>query len=338
MLTDSKFNGLVKTVQEMYAPKPVAEASMMKDDGVVVHNCAKHVQHESWGQGNTIAEEHAAPDAQGNIAWYDVEFAHGIEKAVPTADLQILAAESHGHKVKKMKEEAENIAEGGETGVVDLGTNAESVKAAANNTKENKAQPGTVAGAKEDGEKEVIKQGSSADAVKEAKEDMKSKDEDDEEDEEEDDDEDKEVDETIIYKPFELEITEAADNYDAHFKAMMKKHGIKHPGELETPEKKKAFFNAVDASYKAKNEDVFLEAASYLDVQSKMKSHQQAGHKVSDYKTSTSGGKTEYSFVVTRPDGKRSRHVYHATGTKVQSMSPAPKSSMAQGLDDEDDK
>jgi hypothetical protein len=94
---------VAETVRKMYAPKPVEEASMMKDTGEVVHNCAKHVEHATWGKGTCMSEEHAAPDENGNIGWYDVLFDHGLEKAVPTDSLNILVAESHGHPVKAKK-------------------------------------------------------------------------------------------------------------------------------------------------------------------------------------------------------------------------------------------
>ena len=96
-----KLMNVAETIRNMYKQKPVAEASMMKDDGKVVHNCAKHVEHVQWGKGVTMSEEHAAPDAQGLIEWYDVLFDHGLEKQVPTAELDILVSESHGHAVKK---------------------------------------------------------------------------------------------------------------------------------------------------------------------------------------------------------------------------------------------
>ena len=95
---------VAETVKKMYDSKPISkveEATMMQDDGSIVHNCAKHVAHESWGKGVCMAEQHAAPDAEGNIDWYDVLFEHGLEKAVPTADLEILVSEEHGHPVKK---------------------------------------------------------------------------------------------------------------------------------------------------------------------------------------------------------------------------------------------
>jgi len=96
---------LIESIKNMYQPQ--AEATMMQDNGKMVHNCAKHVEHRQWGQGATIAEEHADPDRYGNIAWYDIEFPHGIEKGVPISELRVLQAESHGHPTKKAKKMAE---------------------------------------------------------------------------------------------------------------------------------------------------------------------------------------------------------------------------------------
>jgi len=147
------------------------------------------------------------------------------------------------------------------------------------------------------------------------------------------------VDETIEYRTRTFTIDEAQTNsYDAHFRAMMKKYGITHPGELETAEKKKAFFNAVDASYKAKNEDVFLEAMMRSDVESNIRGHVKAGNKVTDVVHTTKGGETYHSFVVTQPSGKRTRHIYHGNSQRLETMSPAPKSKLAAdtGEDDND--
>ena len=352
---------VAETVRNMYNPKPiqpVEEASMMKDTGEVVHNCAKHVEHTTWGKGTTMAEQHDAPDEAGNIGWYDVLFAHGLEKAVPTANLNILVSENHGHPMKKKKMAAEALhpnqqkldvhepekdeltaddfkklragkkAMGKEDTEVkealsgDNSRNAENdkikekalqaVKDASAKTANTQATPGQVNGAKIGGETELIHQG-----VKE----------------------EVEVDETIIYKTIGYDIQEADDNYDAHFKAHMKKAGIKHPGELKTDAEKKAFFNKVDAGFKAKNEDVFLEALLSADVLDRIKSHEAAGHKVSDKANRMKNGEQEYSFVVTQPSGKRSRHIYHGSKVKHETMSPAPKSKEASEIgDDEDDK
>ena len=59
------------------------------------HDCATHVNHEQFGEGTCIHSQHAAPDENGNIAWYDVMFEHGIEKGVPITELKVTASEMH---------------------------------------------------------------------------------------------------------------------------------------------------------------------------------------------------------------------------------------------------
>jgi hypothetical protein len=81
----------------------VAAGSMEGDK----HLCATKVLHKEWAEGTPIFSQHAEPDFLGNIAWYDVMFEHGIERQVPTADMEILMSESHMHSKKKMKEDVE---------------------------------------------------------------------------------------------------------------------------------------------------------------------------------------------------------------------------------------
>ena len=70
------------------------------------HLCAKNVVHEDWGKGETVHGMHAIPDADGNIAWYDVMFEHGIEKGIAINELKIKTSESHhNHDGKKKKNE-----------------------------------------------------------------------------------------------------------------------------------------------------------------------------------------------------------------------------------------
>ena len=61
------------------------------------HKCATHVEHTKFGYGRTITSQHAAPNSNGDIDWYDVMFEHGVEKGVPTNDMNILMSEEHGH-------------------------------------------------------------------------------------------------------------------------------------------------------------------------------------------------------------------------------------------------
>ena len=44
---------------------------------------------------------HADPDKKGMVEWYDVWFNHGIEKRVPTKDLQIETILAHKHTGEK---------------------------------------------------------------------------------------------------------------------------------------------------------------------------------------------------------------------------------------------
>ena len=59
------------------------------------HLCAKNVVHEEWGAGQPVHGMHDTPDADGNIAWYDVMFEHGIEKGVSINELKVTVEASH---------------------------------------------------------------------------------------------------------------------------------------------------------------------------------------------------------------------------------------------------
>ena len=61
------------------------------------HSCAVHVKHARLGEGRTLTTQHADPAEDGSIAWYDIMFEHGIEKKVPTTELEILEAKHHKH-------------------------------------------------------------------------------------------------------------------------------------------------------------------------------------------------------------------------------------------------
>ena len=74
--------------------------AMKKTPDGKVHNCATHVEHAVLGKGVTVSEQHAEPDANGDIEWYTVQFENSIQKVL-TKDLTITVSESHEHKSKK---------------------------------------------------------------------------------------------------------------------------------------------------------------------------------------------------------------------------------------------
>lgn len=91
------------------APVDGVAPGSMANDG---HLCATKVFHKEWAEGTPLFSQHAEPDADGNIAWYDVMFEHGIEKMVPTDEMEILMAETHErHGKRKMREGVEEIDE-----------------------------------------------------------------------------------------------------------------------------------------------------------------------------------------------------------------------------------
>ena len=77
----------------------VAPGSMEGDK----HMCASKVMHKEWKEGKTLFSQHAEPNEIGLIEWYDVMFDHGIEKQVPTRDLEIMVSENHMMHTKKKK-------------------------------------------------------------------------------------------------------------------------------------------------------------------------------------------------------------------------------------------
>jgi hypothetical protein len=90
------------------APVDGVAAGSMNNDG---HLCATKVFHKEWAEGTPIFSQHAEPDANGDIAWYDVMFENGIEKGVSIEDLDVLMSESHErHGKRKMKEDINNLA------------------------------------------------------------------------------------------------------------------------------------------------------------------------------------------------------------------------------------
>lgn len=100
---------MAESVELDEAPVDGVAAGSMAGDG---HLCATKVFHKEWAEGTPIFSQHAEPDADGNIAWYDVMFEHGIEKMVSTDDLEILMSESHErHGKRKMKEDVDQIDE-----------------------------------------------------------------------------------------------------------------------------------------------------------------------------------------------------------------------------------
>jgi hypothetical protein len=106
-ITQNLFEDIQKVTSGVSAQEqqtPVEESQVDK-----AHFCATHVEHALLGYGECISEDHAKPDEDGNIAWYNVKFPVGIHK-VESNQLRVVEGKSHTHS-KKMAEESEEIEE-----------------------------------------------------------------------------------------------------------------------------------------------------------------------------------------------------------------------------------
>jgi hypothetical protein len=115
-LTKEDLDFVDSLAADLFKEIDIAEAKM---DGVAAgalpgdqHLCATKIFKEGLGEGQPIFGEHADPDEDGNIEWYDVLFDEGIERVyVADEGVEIISEMHHGDHKKKMKEEAEQIDE-----------------------------------------------------------------------------------------------------------------------------------------------------------------------------------------------------------------------------------
>ena len=90
---DSKqVQGMMEAYASIYEKKCVDK----KDKGM--HNCAKKVCHEEYGEGETIFGQHAVPDENGFVSHYNVQFEHGIVENVSVDELEIITEGSHNEE------------------------------------------------------------------------------------------------------------------------------------------------------------------------------------------------------------------------------------------------
>ena len=100
---------IVKSSSQMHSSKKKKKkaimGSKMEEKDVMKHNCATHVKHEEFGEGNPIPGQHTLEETdvpgEGIVTHYDVMFEEGIKENVPVEELEIISEMSHGHAKKK---------------------------------------------------------------------------------------------------------------------------------------------------------------------------------------------------------------------------------------------
>ena len=93
---DPKMDDVKEAAGSRAIDKKDGDIKPIKQGASDLHNCAEKVMHENWGEGLCMFGEHAEPDENGQVAWYDVMFEHGIEKEVSIEDLKVISEKQHG--------------------------------------------------------------------------------------------------------------------------------------------------------------------------------------------------------------------------------------------------
>ena len=94
-------NSLFESIRQVTHPV-IAEAKVegkAEESGRVdgAHFCATHVEHSLYGEGECISEQHAKPNADGTIDWYNVKFADGNVRKIQTEAVKVKKAKMHEH-------------------------------------------------------------------------------------------------------------------------------------------------------------------------------------------------------------------------------------------------
>ena len=93
-------NSLFESIRQITEAKVEGKA---KDAGKVdgAHFCATHVEHSLYGEGECISEQHAKPNEDGTIDWYNVKFADGQVRKIQTEAVKVKQKVTHEHATPK---------------------------------------------------------------------------------------------------------------------------------------------------------------------------------------------------------------------------------------------
>ena len=104
-LTGKQAQSMMEAVASIYEKKEDCVKKEKKGD----HNCAKKVCHEEYGEGETIFGQHAAPDENGFVSHYNVQFEHGIVENVSVEDLEVLTEGVHPEHTEMEGEDLQEV-------------------------------------------------------------------------------------------------------------------------------------------------------------------------------------------------------------------------------------
>jgi hypothetical protein len=310
------------------------------------HFCATHVEHSLYGEGECISEQHAKPNADGTIDWYNVKFADGIVRKIQTEAMKRKKSVTHTHehatsegdtieeKQLHPNQQALDVHEpkkdkltAKDFEMLRAGKKAKTVK----KEKEiEEGMPGQMGRAGKVTMNQIAKSSASPTvkkAIRKAAPDIKTY----------SDRADalraagvpgapgprgtinasfeEGVSETIVkHNDFTIEITN-----NPTFGDFLR--AVQSIVRTDEESMQKEIVAVAEQAFAENYEEVIIEAFTRMEIEDKMSAHRKAGNTVSADKYGTKNGQPYAEYVVTDQEGGRKKYIHHGTARRMESMS-----------------
>ena len=335
-------NSLFESIRQITEAKVEGKA---EDAGKVdgAHYCATHVEHNLYGEGECISEQHAKPNEDGTIDWYNVKFADGNVRKIQTEAMKPKRSVRHEHatpegdtieekklhpnqqvldvvddekidgkdfaklragkKAKTVKEEEEQVEEGMPGQVGHAG------KVTMNQIAKSSASPQVKSAIKKVAP-DIKTYGDRAAAMKAAgiKDDRGPRGTINASFEEG-------VTETIVkHNDFTIEITD-----NPTFGDFLR--AVQSIVRTDEESMQQEIVAIAEQAFAENYEEIIIESFTRMELEDKIAAHRKAGNTVSDDKYSTKNGQPYAEYVVTDQEGGRKKYIHHGTKRSMESMS-----------------
>jgi hypothetical protein len=307
------------------------------------HFCATHVEHSLYGEGECISEQHAKPNADGTIDWYNVKFADGQVRKIQTEAVKVKQKVTHEHatpegdtieeKQLHPNQQALDVHEPKKDKLTAKDFEMLRAGKKAKTGKEENVEegmPGQMGHAGKVTMKQIAKS-SAPEPVKNAiaKDASNIKTYRDRADAlraagvpgapgprgtinasfEEG------VTETIVkHNDFTIEITD-----NPTFGDFLK--AVQSIVRTDEESMQKEIVAVAEQAFAENYEEVIIEAFTRMEIDDKMAAHRKAGNTVTNDKFSTKNGQPYAEYVVTDQEGGRKKYIHHGTARRMESMS-----------------
>jgi len=328
-------NSLFESIRQV--THPVLDEAKAEGGGRVdgAHYCATHVEHSLYGEGECIAEQHAAPNADGTIDWYNVKFADGQVRKIQTEAVKVKKAKMHEHatpegeaieekklhpnqQVLDVHEPEKDELTAKDFEMLRKGKKAKTVK----EEQVEEGMPGQVGHAGKVTMKQIAKSSASPTvkkAIAKHAPDIKSyadraaaltaagiKRESVEIEEG--------VSETIVkHNDFSIEITD-----NPTFGDFLK--AVQSIVRTDEESAQKEIVAIAEQAFAENYEEIIIESFTRMEIADKINAHRKAGNTVSNDKFSTKNGQPYAEYVVTDKEGGRKKYIHHGTVRRMESM------------------